>query len=968
MIRGKQKTRIVNYKKLMYIPLTIALLAVITITCMTSTISRYLLIKQMREDGMIFANEYVLRIEENKYSISIINQMLDEKLKIVSHIVLDNKENISDELLQEIQKKVGIDEVNWISNTGKILYSNVPENKGWVAYKGHPLYDFIRTDENELIEDIRHDAITVKLFKYGAIKSDDGFLVQVGILASNIYALTEKYSYQSLVDRLSHENNIVYSQVVDNNFRIVADGCKGNIGKKIDGEDRGLINKGLNGNPSSVERYYEKVGEKLLNVAVPITEKGQVSHVLLIGISMKEVYSSIYLNTIVSSIIGLIMFLIFAWVQNINIIKPAKELDKYINEINIESNIFYKINVDKNHTFEGLIASINKILNKAYTYFQELRENQEKLNSANVELQVANEQLKDSEESLKIQYNEIQDYTEKLEDLKKRYEISFKGTNSAVWEFTLADKKLYISDELRDILGRSFINDDYIVRVLNSMLTVEDIKVLINEYKQFIEKERTDISTQVSIEDKNGKKRHLLIRGKRILDKDNVLKSINGILYDITKLKEQEAEIRNMAYHDSLTGLPNRRNFMEKLEYELSMGNKGVVILIDIDNFKGINDTLGHAYGDKVLLEVSKTLNNISCEKNIVCRFGGDEFLILFKEENLERIKFYVEKIRKEFKKDLIIENHSVHLNFSMGITKYPDDSSDVNQLIMNADTAMYIVKTLGKNNYMFFTKEMTERLKEKVEIENILRNAIKEESFTLMYQPQVSVKNGQVIGFEALLRLKDYNISPRDFIPIAEETGMIVDIGRLVTRKVLEQMDAWRKKGLELKLISVNFSSKQFNDKTYHMFLRENLEKYHIDPKYIEIEITESILLEETEETINYLMKFKEMGLSIALDDFGTGYSSINYLTYIPIDKVKLDKSLNDKFLRIENIKVIDSIISLVHSLGLEITAEGIEEIEQYKKLKVGGCDYIQGYFFSKPVLAEEVEKIYNHNFLENI
>lgn len=233
-----------------------------------------------------------------------------------------------------------------------------------------------------------------------------------------------------------------------------------------------------------------------------------------------------------------------------------------------------------------------------------------------------------------------------------------------------------------------------------------------------------------------------------------------------------------------------------------------------------------------------------------------------------------------------------------------------------------------------------------------------------MLYQPQVKVQTGEVVGFEALLRFRDYNIAPYLFIPVAEETGLITEIGKWVTKEAINQIIKWKEKGYEVKPIAINFSARQLNDDKYLKFLEETIKEGNVEPKYLEIEITESILLERTEETIEFLKRLKNMGVKIALDDFGTGYSSLSYLTYMPVDKIKLDKSLNDKFLEIENIKVMDSLISLAHSLNLEVTAEGIEEVEQYKRLKIGECDYIQGYLFSKPLKVEDAEKVYNHVF----
>jgi diguanylate cyclase (GGDEF)-like protein len=444
--------------------------------------------------------------------------------------------------------------------------------------------------------------------------------------------------------------------------------------------------------------------------------------------------------------------------------------------------------------------------------------------------------------------------------------------------------------------------------------------------------------------------------------------------YDTIQKHANEIEIYNKKYehlanHDYVTDLPNRMNFINRLRKEISAGNSGTVVMLDIDDFKRINDTLGHVFGDKMIIEISNKLSVIADKQLFVSRFGGDEFLILISnEDNVEEIEKCIKKIMRQFEEALILNYEENYVSFSIGITQFPKDSTDVDRLIMNADTAMYKVKHSGKNNYMFYRDEMQEELKEKTEIEAILRKAIKTDGFTLVYQPQVNVNTGEVIGFEALIRLREHNISPGIFIAVAEETGLIIEIGRWVTREAIEQIAKWKEKGFELKPVAINFSSKQLRDSNYFNFLQTTLYESNVDPKYLEIEITESFLLEKTDNSIKFLNKLKEIGIKIALDDFGTGFSSLNYLTFIPVNKIKLDKSLCEKFLGLENVKVMNSLIALAHSLNLEITAEGIEEVEQYNRLKDGGCDYIQGYLFSKPLKVEEIELLYNSNLLERI
>jgi len=447
-------------------------------------------------------------------------------------------------------------------------------------------------------------------------------------------------------------------------------------------------------------------------------------------------------------------------------------------------------------------------------------------------------------------------------------------------------------------------------------------------------------------------------------------KSINKVL-DKTQdyfgeLKEKREYINFLANHDPLTELPNRRKFMDKLKDELKIENEGAVLLLDLDNFKDINDTLGHLYGDKVLKKISKKLIELESKKIFVSRFGGDEFLILIRgEAEIEKVNEYINKITEHLEKPINVFNNELHIEFSMGVTLYPQDSTDMNKLITNADTAMYRVKKKGKSHYMYFNKKMTKKLNEKKRIKNILRDAIKSNGFKLKFQPQVNLKTGKADKLEALLRLEKYDISPGKFIPVAEETGLIIDVGRWVTEKTVEEIRDWKDNGYEARTVAINFSGEQLNDDKYVEFLKDTLEKYEIRPEYIEIEITENILIEHKNESLEFLDNLKDLGVKIALDDFGTGYSSLSQLTFLPADYIKLDKILIERFIAGEKLNSIESLIKLIHSLDLKVVAEGIEEYDLFKYLKKNNCDYIQGYLFSRPLAKEDLMKDYNKNYL---
>ena len=448
--------------------------------------------------------------------------------------------------------------------------------------------------------------------------------------------------------------------------------------------------------------------------------------------------------------------------------------------------------------------------------------------------------------------------------------------------------------------------------------------------------------------------------------KDNLLELIEDVVSygeEITQLNEK---LEYQAFHDPLTKLPNRRKFINELEGELKLGLEGAVLLLDLDNFKEVNDTLGHIYGDELLKKVGKRLLELEDEEIFVARYGGDEFLLLLKNSKQRKeIEIRLKEIENLFIRSFYINGDKTDIDYSLGITRYPNDACNTDKLITNADTAMYRAKELGKK-YAYYDYKMIKKLEERKKIKNIIREAIKEGRFELKYQPQINLETGKADYLEALIRLKDYDISPGKFIPIAEESNLITEIGRWVSNEAIEQLAAWQEKGLSPKRISINFSARQLKDEGYIKFIEDKLTERNVSPSLLEIEITESILLEREAQAIEFLTRLRSLGVKIALDDFGTGYSSLNYLTYIDLDRIKLDKSLNDKFLNKDNLATMDNLIALFHTLDLPIVAEGIETKEQYEKLKSKECDYIQGYLFSRPVSAQKIEKTYDKNFIK--
>jgi len=453
-------------------------------------------------------------------------------------------------------------------------------------------------------------------------------------------------------------------------------------------------------------------------------------------------------------------------------------------------------------------------------------------------------------------------------------------------------------------------------------------------------------------------KMHVSLNKVQLTNKQLVA-SEEELIAQVEEIETQRKYISFLAEHDPLTNLPNRRKFNEILKSELDKNIHGAILLLDLDNFKAINDTIGHLFGDKVLSVMSNKLIGMESENIFMSRFGGDEFLILFKNyDSQENLDSFISKLYQEFTTPISIDKHEVKIEFSIGVSLFPEDSVDINQLIMNADLALYSAKNSGKKNFAYYSYHLSDVLKRKLDIKSVLIDAIDSDGFKVVYQPQVDIKTGEITGYEALLRLKNHAMSPGEFIEVAEEYGQIIVIGRIVTEKVIEQLNTWKNQGLKLKPVAINFSAHQMLDNSYEKFLFNLLDKNNMAPELICIEITESIFLENRKDAIDFLTRLRAKGVKIAVDDFGTGYSSLSYLTFLPIDTLKLDRQLCVKFLELENIKVMDSLIALSHSLGFKVIAEGIEEMDQVKRLIVGKCDMIQGYYFSRPLDPADVVK----------
>jgi len=439
-----------------------------------------------------------------------------------------------------------------------------------------------------------------------------------------------------------------------------------------------------------------------------------------------------------------------------------------------------------------------------------------------------------------------------------------------------------------------------------------------------------------------------------------------GVVRDITERKRSEETIRRMAYHDHLTGLPNRLLLMDRIEQAIAAarrhGKKAALLYMDLDRFKDVNDTMGHHVGDELLKAVARRLTETIRGGDTVARDGGDEFTVLLQDINrTEDVSRVTEKIFRAFETPFMIDGREFFINVSIGVSIYPDDGEDEKTLLKNADIAMYQAKDAGRNNCKFFTPEMNERIVRRLDLEKRLKRAVEKEEFLPYYQPQIDLKTGEVTGVEVLLRWQDPErglVPPGDFITLAEETGLTVPIGEWVMRKACEQSILWQKKGLKAVNIATNFSMRQFREKDFFKAVVRVLEETGLDPGYLEIELTESILMDDVEHVIKTLHEFKSLGVRLAIDDFGTGYSSLEYLRKMPIDMLKIDRSfVRDITTNESDAAIAEMVVNIGHTLDIEVIAEGVETEEQLKLLKEMGCDRMQGFLVARPMPAGDVE-----------
>ncbi len=438
---------------------------------------------------------------------------------------------------------------------------------------------------------------------------------------------------------------------------------------------------------------------------------------------------------------------------------------------------------------------------------------------------------------------------------------------------------------------------------------------------------------------------------------------------DITALKQMEEKINFLAYYDNLTGLPNRSLFTDRLKQAIARIEHSEkcagVLFIDIDRFHLINDTLGACLGDALLKEVAKRLLEVVREGDTVSRFGSDEYAVALNDvSKSEDIIYFLERLKETLSEPIKTEGEEVVLTFSIGISIYPDDTNNVTTLIQNADMACLQARQRGGNSYRFFTSGMNTAASEFILMDKGLKNALKNDEFVLHYQPYRDCHTEKMVGMEALIRWQSKDkglVPPGKFIPVLEETGMITEVGEWVLRRAMLQLQEWRNKGYSVVPVSVNLSLIQFRQNNLVEKIKKMLEEFGLAPSLLTAEITESAFMEDVEFAIATFKDFQDIGMSISVDDFGTGYSSLSYLKRLPVDNLKIDISFIRELGKDPNAEaIVSAIITMANALDLKTIAEGVETEEQWKILRLMRCDIVQGFYFSRPVPAEAIEKLF--------
>jgi diguanylate cyclase (GGDEF)-like protein/PAS domain S-box-containing protein len=567
----------------------------------------------------------------------------------------------------------------------------------------------------------------------------------------------------------------------------------------------------------------------------------------------------------------------------------------------------------------------------------------------------------------------IQDVTERelafqgLREAERRYHSLFENAIEGIFRTTPEGQYLDANPALARIYG--FETPQALIQELHDIrrqLYVDPARR--EEFMKVIRVRGSVAGFESQIRRRDGTSIWISENARAVFDGAGGVAYYEGTVEDITERKVYQARIEQQANYDELTGLANRSLLKDRLHQDIlaatTLGTQLAVLFVDLDHFKYINDSLGHQIGDELLKVMAGRLSGCVREWDTVARLGGDEFVLVYHgQSGPDEVRHVGERVLKAINEPWLVEHGEFHVSSSVGVAMFPGDGVDAETLLKNADAAMYRAKESGRNTLQFFTAELNARMMERLAMERRLRRAVEREHLLLHYQPRIDMLSGRMVGAEALVRWQapgEALIPPARFIPLAEETGLIVEIGRFVLRSACSQARAWIDQGFEPIVVSVNVSPRQFRQEGFVASVAQALRESGLPAQYLELEITESMVMHDAPRLIRMLEELRRLGVQIAVDDFGTGYSSLSYLKRFPVHRLKIDRSfVADVTANADDAAIVRTIIALGHNLGLRVVAEGVETDAQLAFLRANACDEMQGFYFSVPVPVDRFEEL---------
>jgi diguanylate cyclase (GGDEF)-like protein/PAS domain S-box-containing protein len=606
-----------------------------------------------------------------------------------------------------------------------------------------------------------------------------------------------------------------------------------------------------------------------------------------------------------------------------------------------------------------LFASLTLLLVAIWYLFRYRRQIEKKA----YELSVANKQL----------LAEIEQRTQTqtaLEESKERYSLAARGANDGLWDWNLTTNEIYFSSRWKSMLGFQDHEIGDRLQEWFQRVHADDIQKLKKDISDHLNSVTPHFENEHRLLNKKDEYLWVLSRGLAVKDRDGNSIRMAGSLTDITERKKTEEQLIRNAFYDPLTGLPNRALFMDRLQMTFvhsrrTQNHLFAVLFLDIDRFKNINDSFGHLTGDELLTLVAERLRARIRPDDTIARFGGDEFVVLL--GNIKEVsdaKRIAERINSILTEPFQLMHHELYIGITIGIAISNQEYTQPEEILRDADTAMYHAKLRGRSSYLVFDKSMHVNALDRLELEIDLRHAIERREFVLYYQPIISLQNRGIIGFEALVRWNHPQrgfLLPMEFIPLSEETGLIIPLSLWIIREACMQMSKWQKQSPSDSplVVSINISPVHFKHDGFVDQIRKVLDETKLNPEHLSLEITETVMMDNTDRIIDVLSELKNLGIKIHIDDFGTGYSSLSYLQRFPINTLKIDRSFIARLTgRGKDTEIVQSIITMAHNMKLHVIAEGVEKMENLEILEKLQCEYAQGYFFSHPLNSHEAER----------